>query len=110
MLPKPAPLEYSALMDHAVRTVTGRGLAISELRRKLARRAAQREDVDRVLAALKDAGALNDQRFAESFAASRLENRGFGRMRVLRDLRARQVPPRLAEEAVKSAYGGTDDM
>jgi regulatory protein len=109
MIRKPAPLEYSALMEYAVKTVTGRGLAISELWRKLARRAAKREDVDRVLAALKDAGALNDEKFAESFAASRLENRGFGCIRVLRDLRARQVAPKIAEEAVTSAYGGTDE-
>ncbi len=109
MIRKPAPLEYSALMQYAVRTVAGRGLSASEMRRKLALRAAQREDVDRVVAALQDAGALNDERFAESFAASRLENRGFGRMRVLRDLRARQVSPRTAEEAVTSAYGETDE-
>jgi regulatory protein len=97
-------------MEYAVRTVTGRGLSVSELRRKLLQRAAKREDVDVVLAALKEAGALNDERFAESFAASRLENRGFGRMRVLRDLRARQVGSKVAEEAVTSAFSETDEI
>jgi regulatory protein len=63
-----------------------------------------------VVAALKEAGAVSDERFAESFAASRLANRGFGRQRVIRELRARQVGQKITDEAVDSAYRDTDEV
>jgi len=110
MIRKPAPLEYDALMEYASRTLAGRAHSASELRRKLARRAAVREDVQRVMAALKEAGAVSDERFAETFAASRLANRGFGRKRVIQELRTRQVGQKIADEAVDSAYRDTDEI
>jgi regulatory protein len=109
MIRKPAPLEYEKLMEYAVRTLAARAHSASELRRKLTRRAANRDDIQRVVAALKEAGAISDERFAESFAASRLANRGFGRQRVMRELRARQVGQKVAAEAVASAYRDTDE-
>jgi regulatory protein len=109
MIRKPAPLEYEKLMEYAVRTLAARAHSASELRRKLSRRAADRDDIQRVIAALKEAGAVSDERFAESFAASRLANRGFGRQRVFRELRARQVGQKIADEAVESAYRDTDE-
>ena len=110
MIRKPAPLEYDALMEYAVRTLAGRGHSASELRRKLLRRAAKRDDIQRVVAALTEAGALSDERFAESFAVSRLANRGFGRQRVVRELRARQVGQNVTNEAVDSAYRDTNEL
>jgi len=110
MIRKPAPLEYEKLMEYAVRTLAARAHSASELRRKLSRRAANRDDVQRVIAALKEAGAVSDERFAESFAASRLANRGFGRQRVIRELRARQVGQKITDEAVASAYRETDEL
>ncbi len=53
---------------------------------------------------LKEVGYLDDGRFAESFALYRAENEGFGRMRVLSDLRARRVPAKIAEKAVAQVF------
>jgi regulatory protein len=110
MIRKPAPLEYEKLLEYAVRTLAARAHSASELRRKLSPRAANRDDIQRIIAALKEAGAVSDERFAESFAASRLANRGFGRQRVIRELRARQVGQKIADEAVASAYHDTDEL
>ena len=49
-------------------------------------------------------GTLNDQRFAENFAASRLANDKLGRTRVVQDLRQRRVAPALAERTVRKLY------
>ncbi len=68
-------------------------------------RAANPADSDGVIDRLKDIGYLDDRRFAESFAAARVENEGFGRMRVLNDLRARRVSGDMAEQAVVHAIG-----
>jgi regulatory protein len=68
-------------------------------------RAANPADADAAIDRLKDIGYLDDQRFAEGYAAARVENEGFGRMRVLNDLRARRVSGEMAEQAVEHAIG-----
>ena len=72
-------------------------------------RAANPPDVDAAIERLKDIGYLNDQRFAENYASSRVENEGFGRMRVLNDLRARRVSGNMAEQAVEQALAGKNE-
>jgi regulatory protein len=104
------PLDADALMAYAARTLAGRAQTSSELREKLKRRAAQREDVEVVIGRLKDAGYLNDQRFAESFAAWRRDNDGLGKTRVLRDLMARRVAPALAAKTADAAFKGADEI
>jgi regulatory protein len=52
---------------------------------------------------------LDDKRFAESYAAARLENQGLGKMRVLRDLRQRRIAPQLAEQVTERTYQETDE-
>ena len=96
-------------MEYALRTLSGRGLSTAEIRTKLARKAARAEDADQVLAKLKEAGFVDDRRFAESYAAARLENQGFGKMRVLRDLRQRKVTGAVASRAVEQTFEGTDE-
>jgi regulatory protein len=103
------PLDRSALMEYALRSLSGRAQSVGELREKLRRRAALMGDVDEVLAQLKDTGYLNDRRFAEGFAAARLSNDKFGSSRVVRDLRQRRVAPAVAEGTVKQVYEGVDE-
>ena len=68
-------------------------------------RAANPPDADAAIDRLKDIGYLDDRRFAEGYAAARVENEGFGRMRVLNDLRARRVSGEMADQAVERAIG-----
>ncbi len=105
----PKPLNLEGLMDYAARALTARAYSLSELKMRLRKRAAQPEDVDEVLARLKRAGVVNDQRFAATFAEWRRENQGLGKSRVLRDLMARRVAPALAREAVDAAFQGVDE-
>jgi regulatory protein len=74
------------------------------------RRAARREDVDDVLARLKESGYLNDKRFAESFASWKRDSVGQGKIRVMRDLMNRRVAPGLAKQAADSAYQEVDEI
>lgn len=97
-------------MAYAARALASRAQTSGELREKLRRRAARREDVDQVLARLKDSGYLNDKRFAESFASWRRENQGLGKTRVMRDLMARRVAPALAKQAAETAYREVDEL
>jgi regulatory protein len=105
----PKPLDANGLMAFAARTLGARAQTISELRVKLQRRAASPNDVDQVLARLKQSGYINDQRFADSFATWRRENQGLGKARVVRDLMARRVAPALAKSSVDAAYQDVDE-
>jgi regulatory protein len=103
--PKPrAKLPEDALFDYAVRALANRACSSDELRFKLRQRAAKLSDIEPVVARLKDLGYLDDKRFAEMYTAMRVENDGFGRSRVLHDLRGRRVSPKLAEKAVSVAF------
>jgi len=59
------------------------------------------------MAKLREHGFLNDQRFAEHYAVARRDTQGFGKMRVLRDLRQRKVASTVAGNAVEQAFAGT---
>jgi regulatory protein len=104
------PLDQNGLMTFAAQALSARPLTISELREKLKRRAAEPSDIDGVLARLKEAGYLNDQRFAESYANWRRDDGSFGKTRVLRDLMARRVAPAVAKQAAEAAYQGADEV
>ena len=102
----PAKLEGEALFDYAVKYLAFRACSSEELKGKLRLKAARFEEIDGAIARLKDIGYLNDARFADNFAANRVENDGFGRMRVLSDLRAKRVSGNLADKAVEQAFEG----
>lgn len=105
----PIKLAEDGLFDYAVRSLAGRACSSDELRFKLRRRAARLSDIDTVIARLRDLGYLDDKRFAEMFTSLRVENDGFGKSRVLQDLRGRRVPSKLAEQAVSKAFEGKDE-
>ncbi len=105
----PKPLNAEALLNYALRLLSGRAHSLGELREKLRRRAENPGDLDDVLLKLRESGYINDRKFAESFAASRLETDGLGKMRVLRDLRQRRVAPKVAEQVVEATFRDTDE-
>ncbi|HLY17433.1 MAG TPA: regulatory protein RecX [Bryobacteraceae bacterium] len=102
-------LNAAALWEYALRVLGGRAHSSGELREKLRSRAEHLGDVDATLARLKDYGYLNDRKFAENFAATRLENEGLGKTRVLADLSRRRVAPAVAQQTVGKVYSGVDE-
>jgi regulatory protein len=106
---RPRKLAQEELFEYAVKCLGTRAYSTGDLKSKLLMRAANPPDADAVIDRLNGIGYLNDRRFAESYAAARVENEGFGRMRVLTDLRARRVSGDLAEKAVQQALGGRSE-
>jgi len=102
-------LDKERLWNYALRALGGRAHSTGELLEKLRRRAEKVDDVEATITRLKDSGYLNDQRFAEGYAMSRLSNERFGKTRVLRDLRGRRVAPGLAEKTVGDVYRDVDE-
>ena len=81
----PVPLDLNGLMAYAARILSAWAKTVSELREKLKKRAAQPDDVTEALRRIKEAGYLNDEKFAGSFASWRRDNEGLGKTRVLQD-------------------------
>ncbi len=106
----PRRLAANSLWDYALRLLGLRAHSTGELREKLLRRAECADDVGPILLRLKEYGYLDDRRFAEGYSAARLENQGFGKARVLSDLRRKRVAPKVAEEAVRGVYSGADEI
>ncbi|HEX4773127.1 MAG TPA: regulatory protein RecX [Bryobacteraceae bacterium] len=102
-------LNQGELWDFALRSLGQREHSVSELRQKLCRRAESVSDVNATVARLVESGLIDDRRFAEMYASTRLAEQGFGRQRVVHDLRGKQVPESLAKEAVARAYSDTDE-
>ena len=101
---KPLLLDAAALWEYALLVLRGRAYSTGELRDKLRRKAVRAADVDPTIARLKEYGYLNDRKFAENFAAARLENEGLGKTRVLADLSRRRVAPAVAQQTVGKVY------
>ncbi|HBY60792.1 MAG TPA: RecX family transcriptional regulator [Solibacterales bacterium] len=110
MLRKPKLLDEAALKEYALRLLGGRALSAGQLREKLRSKAERKEAVDAVLAQLKEYGYLDDRAFAETYANARLNNQGFGKQRVMRDLRQRRVSAGIAEQAVAKTFADSDEV
>jgi regulatory protein len=105
----PRKLAADELWEYALRTLSRRALSAAELRTRLNRRAINHADIPDIIQRLQESRLLDDERFAESFAHSRRDVQGLGRMRTLRDLQARRVQPSLAQQAVEEAYRESDE-
>lgn len=105
----PRKLAAAELREYAHRQLTARALTVGELKAKLRRRAAALEDIDPIVAQLKDAGALNDSRYAGHFAEARSAAGTFGSRRVLTDLLRRKVASSVAKKAVAAAFSGQNE-
>jgi len=107
--PKIRRLAAEALWSYALKILGGRAHSTGEMRQKLQRRAERAEDVEGILARLKDLGYIDDRRYAETYASARLANDKLGRTRVIRDLRQHRVAPALAEKTVGKVYADVDE-
>jgi len=106
---RPRKLAAQELFEYAVKCLAARIYSTGDLTAKLRLRAANPPDVSAAIERLKEVGYLNDRHFAETFAAARVANDGFGKIRVLTDLRRHRIPGELAEEAAIQALDGKSE-
>jgi regulatory protein len=110
MFGKPRQVETEAeLYDVGVRALMRRAHSVHEMKQKLERRSDNKLLVQVVMARLKENGQIDDARYAKQFARQRTAGRKQGKFRISRDLRARGVPDRHIEAALKEAAEDTDE-
>jgi len=99
---KPRQLETEAqLYDAAIKILMRRAHSVSEMKKALARRSEDDKLVRNVVERLKRENLIDDARYAKQFVRFRSESRKQGQFRIARDLRARGVPDRHIETALK---------
>lgn len=106
---KDSPLDAESLYQVAVKALARRARSSNEIRLLLAKKKADKKDIEAALRRLRENGYLDDPRFARAFAASRLQNDLHGKVRVRRDLLARRVHPEVIQAALDSAYEGVEE-
>jgi len=109
MFGKPRQLETEAeLYESAIKILMRRAHSVSEMKKALARRCEDESMVRTVVDRLKRENLLDDARYARQFTRYRTESRKQGQFRIARDLRARGVPDRHIDAAIKDAANGSD--
>jgi len=86
-----------------------RPYSVAELRQALQRKFGFTNEVRQAVARLRELGYLDDRKFAEQYAVSLVQNRGFGRHRVRRGLKAKRVDYRHIDPALQQAYQSSDE-
>lgn len=104
MFGKPRQIELeSDLYEAAIKILMRRAHSVSEMKKALARRCDDEKTVQSVVDRLKQQKLVDDARYARQFTRYRMDSRKQGQFRIARDLRARGVPDRHIESALKDA-------
>ncbi len=87
------------LLNQALRRLAQRDYGEEELRRKLLSSTDNPQDVETVIAQMKQAGHLSDERFIEAYIQSRVR-RGFGPLRICAELKEKGIQQGALEEVL----------
>ncbi|MBI3804870.1 MAG: regulatory protein RecX [Nitrospirae bacterium] len=95
----------SELIDRAKQTayrmLSYRDRSIKEIETKLAQKGYSEAVVTLVIASLKEANYLDDDRFAHQWVRLRTEHRHLGPLRLKRELQEKGLSPEITEEAIQ---------
>jgi regulatory protein len=98
--------------ERAVKLLAAKPRSVAELRERLLQGKGVRANktvVETVIARLREYGYLDDERFALSYASSKVKQRPIGRRRLQRDLKLKQIENSVAEEALELVYSETPE-
>lgn len=102
-------LDRDDLFQRALKLLATRDYAELELRAKLEPRASSADDVDAVLARLRELSFLDESRFAERKATEAAARRLVGKRLATRELESRALDAATIAKAVDAAYEGRDE-
>jgi regulatory protein len=109
MFGKPRQLGTEAqVYDAAVKILMRRAHSVSEMKKALAKRCANEKVVRTVLDRLTRDKLIDDERYAHQFTRHRTQARKQGEFRIARELRARGVPDKHIETALKASAEESD--
>jgi regulatory protein len=96
--------------ERAIKLLTVRPRSVAELRDRLMRgKGAKKSIVETVISRLREYGYLDDERFAFSYASSKVKQRPVGKRRLKYDLKLKKVNSNVAEQALELVYAETPE-
>ena len=100
----------SRTFQRAAKLLAAKPRSIAELRERLLELQGVTDQlVDEVIARLKEYGYLDDERYALSYASLKVKQRPIGRRRLQQELKMKQVPGAVANEALDLVYAETSE-
>ncbi|HTV55508.1 MAG TPA: regulatory protein RecX [Terriglobia bacterium] len=102
-MPKDNPASANPF-DAGVRLLARRPYSVAELRRALRRRFGEETTVNQAIARLRQAGLLDDRKFALQYASFLVRHRAFGPDRIRRELQLKRVGAPAVEAALTQVY------
>jgi regulatory protein len=95
--------------QRAVKLLAAKPRSIAELRERLAERCSSKTVVETVIARLREYGYLDDERYALTYAASKVRQQPIGRRRLELSLRRKKVDRAVADEALNQVFAETPE-
>jgi regulatory protein len=98
------------VFQRAAKLLAAKQRSVEELRERLLEgRGATKQNVDEVIARLRDYGYLDDAKFAQSYASLRLRERPIGRRRLERALWLKKVDEKTVSSALDEVFEATPE-
>ena len=98
------------VFQRAAKLLAAKQRSVEELRERLLEgRGATKANVDEVIGRLREYGYLDDERFAQSYASLRLQQRPIGRQRLQRDLWLKKIDKKTADQALDQIFEATPE-
>ena len=95
--------------DYALKLLSYRERSRKEIQVRMERKGFEKEVIDKVLRYLESQKYLDDRRFAELWAHDRLR-KGYGKWRVILELREKGVNQEIIDGVVKEVYATVDEI
>ena len=95
--------------QRAAKLLAAKPRSIAELRERLAERCSSKSVIETVIARLREYGYLDDERYALSYASSKVRQQPIGRRRLEQSLVMKKVDRKVADEALDQVFAETPE-
>jgi regulatory protein len=95
--------------QRAGKLLAAKARSVAELRERLLERCSDKAVVEIVIARLREYGYLDDERYAVSYASSKVRQSAVGRRRLEQSLAMKKVDRAVAEEALDQVFAETPE-
>ena len=95
--------------QRAGKLLAAKARSVAELRERLLERCSNKAVVETVIARLREYGYLDDERFAVSYASSKVRQSPVGRRRLEQSLAMKKVDRSVADEALNQVFAETPE-
>jgi len=101
--------EFNKAQAYALMLLGYRERSLREIKMRMRQKGYEEKLVEKVVKYLKDRNLINDKRFTQLWAESRIK-KGYGRWRIQSELEQKGVNREIGDEILKDLYSGIDEV